>query len=74
MIWYNARMKHVLILLFFFFLGVKGAHAYIDPGTGSYLIQIAIGSLLGGLYVVKKFWKSISAFITSFLRKLRHKQ
>jgi hydrogenase-4 membrane subunit HyfE len=37
------------------------AHAYIDPGTGSYLLQLAIGSILGGLFVVKMYWKRLTA-------------
>ncbi len=31
------------------------AHAYIDPGTGSYAIQIVIGVLFGTTYAVKSF-------------------
>jgi hypothetical protein len=42
------------------------AYAYLDPGTGSYLVQLLIGSLLGGLYAVKLLWSRIRARITSF--------
>jgi len=38
------------------------AHAYLDPGTGSYFLQMAIAALLGGLYVIKLFWKNIKIF------------
>jgi hypothetical protein len=37
------------------------AHAYIDPGTGSYLLQLAIGSILGGLFVLRMYWKRVTA-------------
>jgi hypothetical protein len=37
-------------------------YAYLDPGTGSYFLQILAGVLLGGLYTVKIFWKRIKAF------------
>jgi len=33
--------------------------AYIDPGTGSFALQIAIASALGLLYTVKNFWRNI---------------
>jgi hypothetical protein len=36
--------------------------AYLDPGSGSYLIQILIAALLGGGFAIKAFWKQISAF------------
>jgi len=47
------------------FLGVhhllspQTAHAYFDPGTGSYLFQILIAGLLGGAFALKIFWKRI---------------
>ncbi len=41
------------------------AYAYFDPGTGSMLIQIAVGALAG----VAVFWKKIKTFILSRLGK-----
>ncbi len=38
------------------------AHAYLDPATGSYIFQILIAGLLGGLFAVKMFWRKIKAF------------
>ncbi|MBA7585576.1 hypothetical protein ES708_27560 [subsurface metagenome] len=35
---------------------------YIDPGTGSLIIQIVIGSLIGGFFLLKVFWGKVSAF------------
>jgi hypothetical protein len=49
------------------------ALAYIDPGTGSYFIQILIASLLGLAFAIKAFWKNIIAFITQIFSK-RSKQ
>ena len=34
---------------------LRPAHAYLDPGTGSYVIQMSIGLLFGGIYSCKKF-------------------
>jgi hypothetical protein len=31
------------------------AHAYIDPSTGSYVVQIIFGAVLGGTYACKRF-------------------
>jgi hypothetical protein len=36
--------------------------AYIDPGTGSLIIQMAIGFLVGGLVGAKVFWNRITGF------------
>ncbi len=35
--------------------------AYIDPGTGSFLFQAAIGALLAAGMSVKVFWRRIKA-------------
>ncbi len=35
------------------------AHAYIDIGSASYVIQIAVASLFGGLFTLKIFWRRV---------------
>jgi hypothetical protein len=46
------------------------AAAYIDPGTGSYVLQIAIAFLIGLAFSLKVFWKKIGAFLRkTFSRK-----
>lgn len=34
---------------------------YLDPGTGSIIIQVLIGALAGGLIALKIFWGRISS-------------
>ena len=43
-------MKQVSILL------------YIDPGSGSYLIQVIIAAILGALFYFKNLWWRVKAF------------
>ena len=40
------------------------ALAYLDPGTGSYFMQIVIGGLLGALFSVKMFWRNLRGFFS----------
>ena len=40
-------------------------YGYIDPGTGSYIIQILIAGGAAGLYTIKIYWKSIKLFLTT---------
>lgn len=35
------------------------ALAYLDPGTGSYLLQVALATLLGGLVTLRLYWKKL---------------
>lgn len=36
--------------------------AYLDPGSGSYLLQLLLAGLLGSLFVVKASWGKIKGF------------
>lgn len=38
--------------------------AYLDPGSGSYLLQLLIAGLLGGLFVIRLSWGRIRAFFS----------
>lgn len=42
---------------------------YIDPGTGSLIIQIIIGSFVGGLFLLKVFWGKVRAFFGRLFSK-----
>lgn len=37
---------------------------YLDPGSGSILIQLILGAVLGLGVMVRVFWKNIKAFFT----------
>jgi hypothetical protein len=45
----------------------RDAHAYLDPGTGSYVFQIAIGAFLGGVIAVKGTWRRFVGFLKNIL-------
>ena len=49
----------LLVLLIF----ARPAYGYIDPGTGSFVVQILIGTALGCLLAVKMFWRQLKGFI-----------
>ena len=35
---------------------------YVDPGSGSYLVQVIIAAILGALFYFKNLWWKIKAF------------
>ena len=35
--------------------------AYIDPGSGSLLVQALIGGVLAGLHVIKLYWQKLKS-------------
>ncbi len=44
-------------------LFLPAAGAYIDPGAGSYVFQVAVGALLGAAVTVKLFWHRIAGAV-----------
>ena len=38
------------------------AHAYLDPGTGSILLQMLLGGVAGGIVIVKLYWHRLTSF------------
>lgn len=41
------------------------AHAYLDPGTGSMILQGLIGAVVGGLIALKLYWARLKNFLSS---------
>ncbi len=46
------------------------AHAYIDAGSGSYMIQMAMAGILTLVFTMKMYWQRLKNFIVGrFTRK-----
>jgi hypothetical protein len=47
------------MLLFICLMPLCRTHAYIDPGTGNYLLQLIVAVLFGALFAIKVFWTKV---------------
>lgn len=45
------------------------AYAYIDPGTGSYILQIVIAGAVGAAFTLKLFWRRLRLLISRVISK-----
>ena len=45
-------------------LVVPAANAYVDPASGSYIIQILVGFAMAAALSVKVFWSRLRSFFT----------
>lgn len=60
-----SKLLTVMFLLTLFMLGTeRPAHAYLDPGSGSLLLQVIIGAVAAFFFTVKNFWRSILGFFS----------
>ena len=37
---------------------------YVDPGSGSYIVQVIVAALLGAAFWIKMSWQRVKAFFT----------
>ncbi len=51
-----GKITTFLIVVFAYLAFASPAHAYLDPGSASLLVQLLVGSVAGGLIVVKIYW------------------
>ena len=57
----NARQvgRASAVVLILSTLAPTPAQAYLDPGTGSMILQSIIGAIAGGLVLLKIYWEKI---------------
>ena len=63
--------KATIITLTLIFVLCFPAYAYLDPGTGSYFLQIIIATVVGAMYAIKHFWYKIKLFYINLLSKFK---
>jgi len=61
--------KILLATLLVLALARGEAHAYLDPATGSYALQILAAAFFGALFALKMFWTSVKAFLSGLFRR-----
>ena len=60
----TPRFRYLLVCFAFIYTVCfsTNAYAYLDPGTGSYILQVLIAAIVGGLFAIKPFWTKIKSF------------
>ena len=68
LVWENGMTRSIFlrvslfVLVFVFLILDENAYAYLDLGTGSYILQLLIGALFGTMFTIKIFWRSFKNF------------
>jgi hypothetical protein len=55
-------MNILLAAVALYAVSISDAFAYLDPGTGSIIIQGIIGAVAGGLVVGRMYWHKFKSF------------
>jgi hypothetical protein len=43
--------------------------AYLDPGSGSYIIQLIIAGFMGALFMLGIYWRRVKAYLKNIFSK-----
>jgi len=56
------KVEAALVVLAWPVIFVEPAMAYLDPGTGSIIIQGLIASIAGGIVVIRLYWAKLKSY------------
>lgn len=62
------QFKKAVIMVSLFLLSsllfIQSASAYIDPGTGSMVVQIVVAGMISASVAIRIFWRKIKSIFT----------
>ena len=61
--------KVFLIILIFIVLNPSFAYAYLDPGTGSIILQAIIGVIAASLTAISIYWEKFKSIISKIFMR-----
>ena len=68
-------MKKIILLTFVILISNSNyAFAYLDPGTGSIILQAIIGAIAAGLTFFTNFWLKVKNFFKRIFKKTDNKK
>ena len=60
--------KVVFLIVTYFLCSVSNANAYIDPGTGSIILQAILAFIAGAAATVSLWWGNLKIFIKKIFK------
>tara|TARA_B100001167_G_scaffold105512_1_gene64543 strand:- start:1032 stop:1232 length:201 start_codon:yes stop_codon:yes gene_type:complete len=64
-------MKSKIIIFLSFFILTTKAHAYLDPGTGSIILQAIVGAFAAFFTSIYIFWARVKNFYKKIFKKIK---
>ena len=66
-------MKSKIAIFLFFFILTTKAHAYLDPGTGSIILQAIVAAFAAFFTSIYVFWSKVKNFFNKIFKKNKKK-
>ena len=61
--------KFLTIILIYLLCSVSKAHAYLDPGTGSIILQAILGFIAAAAATFSIYWEKFKSIINKILKR-----
>jgi len=65
----KKKIDTVIFVIIFSLLFSKSSYAYIDPGSGSIILQAIIAAFAGAGTAVTIYWKKVKLFFSKIFKK-----
>jgi hypothetical protein len=65
----SFRLLCILVVTLSWMFFPHEGHAYLDPGTGSYVLQLLIAFVIGALFAIKVFWRKLLGSIKNLFSR-----
>ncbi len=66
---------HFLFFIFTIYFSLTSiSYAYLDPGTGSIIIQAILGVIAASLAYISFYWNKVKNFFSKILKKNKKKE
>lgn len=58
----------ILTSIYMLIVFTSNAEAYLDPGTGSYVLQLVIAGIVSCFFAIKLSWRKIVEFFSNIFK------
>jgi hypothetical protein len=66
---FRLPAKIILLSVIFLCFFSGPLTAYLDPGTGSYMLQLLIAGVASALLAIRVFWNNITVFFKKIFKR-----
>ena len=68
---FSASLSVFLVAAFTLMVTTEQAHAYIDLGSGSFMLQMLLAGVFASLFAIKVAWHRLTDQVSRFVTRFR---
>jgi len=68
------KLNFYYLVISIFFLFTSQAYAYLDPGTGTIILQAILAFIAASIATLSFYWNKVKLFFSNFFKKVKNKK